>query len=232
VAFTYEEHVALARLAMGDEISERDNDIVLLLFRTHLVKICREEQLRRASGSTDRLRTFAINDSGREVARCGRQSIMSAWVETHCSGEIRERARRAAQEAARALDREEAKAHARRVETGPRSAPAGWVYAYGYPRDVVLAEADPAQSRIKVGCTTRSPAERMREQVTTSSPEAPILLGQWPTPPGMSAAAYEAKVHAILDRHGLRLRSGGGTEWFTATLDQVDAAARYAAAFV
>ena len=45
--------------------------------------------------------------------------------------------------------------------------------------------------RIKVGSTDRSAAERVAEQAGTNTPEAPVLLARWPSPPGMPAVAFE-----------------------------------------
>ena len=232
---TYHAHLALAKMATG--VRKSDEEVVGV--DLDLVDVVDRKKSYYGSGKRRGYtydRTYEINDLGRAVARCGRQPDMVAWIEEHFADEIANVAAAAAEEAdataARARDRLEAQAFARgQPISAPTPRPTGWVYAYAYPRDIELAETEPARSRVKVGCTTRSPAERVREQVSTSSPEAPRLLGEWPTPPGMSATEYERRVHALLDRHGLRIQDGGGAEWFRATIAQVDAVARYVGQF-
>ena len=94
--------------------------------------------------------------------------------------------------------------NARRKGAGP-----GSVYAYGYRC---------AADRMKVGYTDGDTIERIAAQITTSTPDKPVLFFEMRTD---RSRALERALHAILVYRGKKV-AGGGDEWFLTTVDDVE----------
>jgi hypothetical protein len=87
----------------------------------------------------------------------------------------------------------------------------GVVYAYGYRC---------CEDRLKVGSTETNKAntvQRIAAQIYTSTPDQPVLLIEIKTE---QCRALERAIHAILEIWGRKI-SGGGTEWFKASREEV-----------
>jgi hypothetical protein len=84
----------------------------------------------------------------------------------------------------------------------------GIVYAYGYRC---------APDRLKIGLTTGDTVERIVGQISTSTPDKPILLLEIRT---HDCNSLERALHAILEYRGAKI-VGGGNEWFRASRDDV-----------
>ncbi len=84
----------------------------------------------------------------------------------------------------------------------------GIVYAYGYRC---------CGDRLKVGSTEANTVQRIAAQITTSTPDKPVLLVEIKTD---RCRALERAIQATLETRGLKIL-GGGTEWFKATRDEV-----------
>jgi hypothetical protein len=91
---------------------------------------------------------------------------------------------------------------------------AGIVYVYGY-----RCCAD----RLKVGSTEANTVQRIAAQITTSTPDKPVLLVEIKT---NQCRAFERAIQATLETRGRKI-AGGGTEWFKATRDEVLAIYRF-----
>jgi hypothetical protein len=102
-------------------------------------------------------------------------------------------------EIAEAVDTSEAL----RFGEGPRT-----VYAYGYRC---------APDRLKVGLTEGDAAERIAAQISTGSPDRPVLFLEIKT---HDCSSLERAIHAILEYRGCRI-IGGGKEWFKTTRDEL-----------
>jgi hypothetical protein len=87
---------------------------------------------------------------------------------------------------------------------------AGVVYAYGYPC---------CEDRLKVGFTEANTVQRIAAQIYTSTPDKPVLLIEIKTE---QCRALERAIQATLETRGRKI-SGGGTEWFKASRDEVRA---------
>jgi hypothetical protein len=85
---------------------------------------------------------------------------------------------------------------------------AGIVYAYGYRC---------CGDRLKVGFTEANSVQRIAAQIGTSTPDKPVLLIEIRTD---QCRALERAIQATLETRGRKI-SGGGTEWFKATRDEV-----------
>ena len=88
---------------------------------------------------------------------------------------------------------------------------AGVLYAYGYRC---------CEDRLKVGSTEGNKASavaRITAQIYTSTPDKPVLLLEIKTD---HCRALERAIHAILETWGRKI-SGGGTEWFKASREEV-----------
>lgn len=83
------------------------------------------------------------------------------------------------------------------------------VYAYGYRC---------APDRLKVGLTTAGDAvQRIVAQISTSTPDKPVLLLEIRT---HDCNSLERAIHAILQYRGVKV-AGAGKEWFKASRDEV-----------
>lgn len=91
----------------------------------------------------------------------------------------------------------------REVGDGPQA-----VYAYGY---------NCAPDRLKVGRTESDVIGRIASQINTSTPDRPALRLLIRT---RNCAALERAIHAVLQYRG-RAISGGGTEWFLTSTEEV-----------
>jgi hypothetical protein len=84
----------------------------------------------------------------------------------------------------------------------------GIVYAYGYRC---------CEDRLKVGFTEANTVQRIAAQISTSTPDKPVLLIEIKTD---QCRALERAIQATLETRGRKI-AGGGTEWFKATRDEV-----------
>lgn len=84
----------------------------------------------------------------------------------------------------------------------------GTVYAYGYMC---------APDRLKVGSTDGDAVQRIAAQISTSTPDRPVLVIEIKTD---TCRALERAMHGILETRGRKI-SGGGTEWFKTTRDEL-----------
>jgi len=82
------------------------------------------------------------------------------------------------------------------------------VYAYGYGC---------APDRLKIGLTEGDAVQRIAAQISTGTPDRPILLLEIRT---HDCSALERAIHAILEYRGRKI-SGAGKEWFKATRDEI-----------
>jgi hypothetical protein len=90
-----------------------------------------------------------------------------------------------------------------RLGAGPKA-----VYAYGYRC---------APDRLKVGLSEIDVVQRISGQITTSTPDRPVLLLEIRT---HNCIALERAIHATLEYRGSKI-SGGGKEWFKASREDV-----------
>src|SRR5438045_4370058 len=84
----------------------------------------------------------------------------------------------------------------------------GIVYVYGYRC---------CGDRLKVGSTEANTVQRIAAQITTSTPDKPVLLVEIKT---NQCRALERAIQATLETRGRKI-AGGGTEWFKATREEV-----------
>ena len=84
----------------------------------------------------------------------------------------------------------------------------GTVYAYGYKC---------APDWLKVGSTDGDAVQRIAAQISTSTPDRPALVIEIKT---NACRALERAMHGILETRGRKV-SGGGTEWFKTTRDEL-----------
>lgn len=84
----------------------------------------------------------------------------------------------------------------------------GTLYAYGYRC---------APDRLKIGMTEGDTVQRIAAQISTGTPDKPVLLLEIKT---NTCRALERAMHGILEARGKKV-AGGGTEWFKATRDEV-----------
>ena len=82
------------------------------------------------------------------------------------------------------------------------------VYAYGYRC---------APDRLKIGLTTGDTIQRIVAQISTSTPDKPVLLLEIRT---HDCSSLERAIHAILEYRGAKIL-GGGNEWFKASRDEL-----------
>jgi hypothetical protein len=87
------------------------------------------------------------------------------------------------------------------------------VYAYGYRC---------APDRLKVGLCNGDPVQRISAQISTSTPDKPVLLLEIRT---HDCRPLERDIHSILEYRGAKIK-GAGTEWFKASRDEVIAVYR------
>lgn len=84
----------------------------------------------------------------------------------------------------------------------------GILYAYGYRC---------APDRLKIGITEGDTVQRIAAQISTGTPDMPVLLIEIKT---NVCRALERAMHGILETRGRKV-SGGGAEWFKATREEV-----------
>ena len=84
----------------------------------------------------------------------------------------------------------------------------GIVYVYSYRC---------CGDRLKVGSTEMNTVQRIAAQITTSTPDKPVLLVEIRTD---HCRALERAIQATLEARGRKI-AGGGTEWFKATRDEI-----------
>ncbi|HEY7578298.1 MAG TPA: GIY-YIG nuclease family protein [Acetobacteraceae bacterium] len=82
------------------------------------------------------------------------------------------------------------------------------VYAYGYRC---------APDRLKIGLTTGDTIQRIVAQISTSTPDKPVLLLEIRT---HDCSSFERAIHPILEYRGAKI-TGAGKEWFKACRDDV-----------
>jgi hypothetical protein len=82
------------------------------------------------------------------------------------------------------------------------------VYAYGYRC---------APDRLKVGLSVGDPVQRIAAQISTGTPDRPVLLLAIRT---HDCRSLERAIHSILEYRGAKIK-GAGTEWFRASRDDV-----------
>jgi T5orf172 domain len=82
------------------------------------------------------------------------------------------------------------------------------VYAYGYRC---------APDRLKVGLTEGDAVDRIAAQISTGTPDKPVLLIEIRT---HDCGPLEKAIHATLEYRGKKV-SGGGKEWFKTTRDEI-----------
>jgi hypothetical protein len=82
------------------------------------------------------------------------------------------------------------------------------LYAYGYRC---------ARDRLKIGITEGDTVQRIAAQISTSTPDKPVLLVEIKT---NDCRALEKAMHGILQARGYKV-SGGGAEWFLAGVEDV-----------
>lgn len=85
---------------------------------------------------------------------------------------------------------------------------AGVVYAYGYRC---------CEDRLKVGFTEANTVQRIAAQITTSTPDKPVLLLEIKTD---QCRALERAIQATLETRGRKI-PGAGAEWFKVSRDEV-----------
>jgi len=88
-----------------------------------------------------------------------------------------------------------------------------YVYAYGYRC---------APDRLKIGSCSGDPVARIAAQISTGTPDKPILLLRIRT---HDCRALERTLHGMFRLKGKQI-AGAGAEWFIATRDEVVAAKR------
>lgn len=82
------------------------------------------------------------------------------------------------------------------------------VYAYGYRC---------APDRLKIGLTVGDTVQRIAAQISTGTPDKPVLLLEIRT---HDCSSLERAIHAILEYRGTKI-PGAGQEWFKATREEV-----------
>jgi T5orf172 domain-containing protein len=90
-----------------------------------------------------------------------------------------------------------------RVGEGPKV-----VYAYGYRC---------APDRLKIGLTEGDTAQRIAAQISTGTPDKPVLLLEIKT---HDCSSLERAIHATLAYRGRRVH-GAGKEWFKASREEL-----------
>jgi hypothetical protein len=90
-----------------------------------------------------------------------------------------------------------------RLGTGPRV-----VYAYGYHC---------APDRLKIGLTEGDTVQRIAAQISTSTPDKPVLFLEIKT---HDCGSLEKAIHATLAYRGRKI-AGGGTEWFKTNREEI-----------
>lgn len=84
----------------------------------------------------------------------------------------------------------------------------GTLYAYGYRC---------APDRLKIGITEGDTVQRIAAQISTGTPDKPVLFIEIRTD---ACRALERAMHGVLEARGRKV-IGGGTEWFKTTREEV-----------
>jgi len=84
---------------------------------------------------------------------------------------------------------------------------------------VYTTQGDESLGRVKVGMTTGDPADRIWSQFGTSNSSGPIWLLHIQTD---DAVLLERLIHHVLKQNGRSVADAPGTEWFTASVDEVE----------
>jgi hypothetical protein len=84
----------------------------------------------------------------------------------------------------------------------------GIVYAYGYRC---------CEDRLKIGFTESNTVQRIAAQISTSTPDKPVLLIEIRTD---QCRALERAIQSTLETRGCKI-AGAGTEWFKTSRDEV-----------
>jgi exonuclease III len=87
----------------------------------------------------------------------------------------------------------------------------------GDPDDTHSRYIEAAVNRLKVGSTEMNTVQRIAAQITTSTPDKPVLLVEIRTD---HCRALERAIQTTLETRGRKI-AGGGTEWFKATRDEI-----------
>ena len=74
-----------------------------------------------------------------------------------------------------------------------------------------------APGRLKIGRTDGDTVQRIALQITTGTPDKPVLMVEIKT---NTCRALERAMHAILEARGKKV-DGGGAEWFKTNRDEV-----------
>ena len=82
------------------------------------------------------------------------------------------------------------------------------VYAYGYKC---------APDQLKIGLTEGSAVDRIAAQISTGTPDKPVLLLEIKT---HDCGSLERAIHSTLEYRGNKI-TGGGKEWFLTTREEV-----------
>jgi hypothetical protein len=82
------------------------------------------------------------------------------------------------------------------------------VYAYGYRC---------APDRLKIGLTTGDTVQRIAAQISTGTPDKPVLVLEIRT---HDCSSLERAIHATLEYRGSKI-AGAGKEWFKTTRDEL-----------
>jgi hypothetical protein len=82
------------------------------------------------------------------------------------------------------------------------------IYAYGYKC---------APDRLKIGLTEGDAVQRIAGQISTSTPDKPVLLLEIKT---HDCASLEKAIHATLAYHGRKIE-GGGKEWYKTSREEI-----------
>jgi hypothetical protein len=85
----------------------------------------------------------------------------------------------------------------------------GSVYAFGY---------NCAPDRLKIGRTDKDVVQRIAGQISTSTPDMPVLFLEMKT---NSSLYLEKALHGILSLRGQKI-SGGGDEWFVTSTKEIE----------
>jgi hypothetical protein len=85
---------------------------------------------------------------------------------------------------------------------------AGALYAYGYRC---------APDRLKIGITESDTLQRIAAQISTGTPDRPVLVLEIKT---TTCRALERALHGVLEARGKKV-TGGGAEWFKTTRDEI-----------
>lgn len=92
----------------------------------------------------------------------------------------------------------------------------GSIYAYTFP--------SLKGTMIKVGKATGNVEERIKQQLGTANPEAPLVLKVWAE---ANVGSMETAIHAVLKTRGKWVEAPRAKEWFRTSVEEVDAIIRF-----